>query len=102
MPQIHPTAIVELWVPVVVFAHVFAAFWFLRLYLLHDPRALRIFSRRRRSSNEKLPKARNSEDDECREVAMDDIVLSMEKASQRQGLSHSGHGMMKETRIGKI
>jgi len=75
------TSIVELWAPVVIFAHLFASFWFIRLFLLHDPRALRVFQRRRRSSNEKLPKARNSEDDECRE-GNEDIVLTMDKQRQ--------------------
>jgi hypothetical protein len=86
--MVNNTAIVNLWVPVVVVAHVFSLFFFAKLLLVSNPRMLRVF-RRRRSSNEKLPKARNSEDDECKE-ANEDIVLTLDKATQRQVVSHSG------------
>lgn len=86
--MVNNTAIVNLWVPVVVVAHVFSLFFFAKLLLVSNPRMLRVF-RRRRSSNEKLPKARNSEDDECKE-ANEDIVLTLDKATQRQVVIHSG------------
>jgi len=78
----HNTAIVALWVPVVVLAHVFAAFWFLKTYLLYDPRPLAAI-RRRRSSGAKLPKARVSEVEDAREKAThEDIILTLDKAAQ--------------------
>jgi hypothetical protein len=77
MPQAHSTAILRLWVPVVVFAHVFAAFWFIKLFLLTDSNALRSLSRRRRRTSQcHLPKQRVSENDDGR-VGSDDVVLSM-------------------------
>lgn len=83
MAVVHNTAIVKLWVPVVVLAHVFSLFFFAKLILVSNPRLFKVF-RRRRSSNEKLPKARNSEDDEGKEGA-EDIVLTLDK--QRQVVS---------------
>jgi hypothetical protein len=44
------TAIVALWVPAVVFAHVFAVFWFIRTWLIYDPRWLAGLRRRSSSS----------------------------------------------------
>lgn len=86
------TAIVKLWVPVVVLAHVFSLFFFAKLILVSNPRLFKVF-RRRRSSNEKLPKARNSEDDEGKEGA-EDIVLTLDK--QRQVVS------IREKTIGEL
>lgn len=96
--MVQSTAIVSLWAPVVVFAHVFAFGFFMKLFLLSSSRR---FSLRRRLSNEKLPKARNSEDDEGRE-GNEEIVLTLDKATGRQGLSHSGANVMKEKTIGKL
>lgn len=95
--MVQSTAIVSLWAPVVVFAHVFAFGFFMKLFLLSSSRR---FSLGRRLSNEKLPKARNSEDDEGRE-GNEEIVLTLDKATGRQGLSsHSGVNVMKEKTIG--
>lgn len=98
--MVNNTAIVQLWVPVVVLAHVFSLFFFAKLLLVSNPRMFRVF-RRRRSSNEKLPKARNSEDDECKD-ANEDIVLTLDKATGRQVVSHSGANIIREKTIGKI
>lgn len=90
--MVNNTAIVKLWVPVVVLAHVFSLFFFAKLILVSNPRLFKVF-RRRRSSNEKLPKARNSEDDEGKEGA-EDIVLTLDK--QRQVVS------IREKTIGEL
>lgn len=94
--MVQSTAIVSLWAPVVVFAHVFAFGFFMKLFFLSSSRR---FSLRRRLSNEKLPKARNSEDDECKE-GNEEIVLTLDKATQRQVVSHSGANIIKEKTIG--
>lgn len=78
----HDTAIITLWVPVVVFAHVFAAFWFIKTYLLYDPRPLAVFRRRRSTSaGSKPPKARISEDGDVgsRDGGNEDVVLTLDK-----------------------
>jgi hypothetical protein len=79
------TAIVELWVPVIVFAHVFSAFWFIKTFLVYDPRPLRLF-RRRRSSGVSLPKARVSEAGGDADTTVDEVLDS--SCSQR-GVSSS-------------
>lgn len=49
------SSILGLWAPVVAFAHIFAFFWFMKTYLLEDPRALAVLKRRgRRSKQDKL------------------------------------------------
>jgi hypothetical protein len=80
------TAIVGLWVPVVVFAHVFSAFWFIKTFLVYDPRPLRLF-RRRRSSGVSLPKARVSEAGGETDKTVDEVLDS--SCSQRGALSSS-------------
>jgi hypothetical protein len=77
--NIQDTAIVGLWVPVVVFAHIFAGFWFIKTYLLYDPRPLAAFRRRRSSSASKLPKSRISEGCEEQGDRTEDVVLSLDK-----------------------
>jgi hypothetical protein len=73
-PVNHASAIVSLWVPIVVFAHVFAAFWFVKLFLLTNSNALKALTRRRRRpSQQNLPKQRTSEDDDGTE----DVVLAL-------------------------
>eukprot|EP00879_Flechtneria_rotunda_P017044 GHRR01017850.1.p1 GENE.GHRR01017850.1~~GHRR01017850.1.p1 ORF type:complete len:820 (+),score=223.92 GHRR01017850.1:95-2554(+) len=78
MGLVHDTAIVGLWVPVVVFAHLFAGFWFLKTFLLYDPRPLAAL-RRKSSSNGKTAKTRISEGDESKEDGTEDIVLTLAK-----------------------
>lgn len=58
--------LIELWVPVVVFAHLFSAFWFFRLALSYNPQLFAFF-RRRRASTTGLPN-RASEGGENRTV----------------------------------
>lgn len=80
------TAIVGLWVPVVVFAHVFSAFWFIKTFLVYDPRPLRLF-RRRRSSGVSLPKARVSEAGGETDKTVDEVLDS--SCNQKSALSNS-------------
>lgn len=94
--MMYNTAIVALWVPVVVFAHLFAGFWFIKTFLLYDPRPLAAI-RRRRSSGAKLPKACASEDGED---ADEDVVLTLDEAAGGSGTEPkhrkkgaSGHSM---------
>uniref|UniRef100_A0A383VRM2 ABC transporter domain-containing protein n=1 Tax=Tetradesmus obliquus TaxID=3088 RepID=A0A383VRM2_TETOB len=80
------TAIVGLWVPVVVFAHVFSAFWFIKTFLVYDPRPLHLF-RRRRSSGVSLPKARVSEAGGETDKTVDEVLDS--SCNQKSALSNS-------------
>lgn len=79
----HDMAIIKLWVPVVCFAHAFAAFWFIKLFLLTDSNALKALTRRRRrASQQNLPKQRNSEDDEGKS---EDVVLALSTGASPAG-----------------
>lgn len=75
------TAITALWVPVVIFAHIFAFFWLVKTYLLHDPRALGLFSRKKKQE----PVASNSvavikKQKATGQAGSEDVELALDKA----------------------
>lgn len=84
------TAIIGLWVPVVVFAHVFSAFWFLKTFLVYQG-PIRIF-RRRRPSRVSLPKLRVSEAGGDDEKTVDEVLDS---CGQQQRPVVIGSGLSK-------
>jgi hypothetical protein len=73
------TAIVGLWVPVVVFAHLFSAFWFIKTWLVYDPRPLAVLRRKRPSATGLPTSTSTAAEDDSKAV---DEVLELESASK--------------------
>ncbi|KAI8470965.1 MAG: hypothetical protein J3K34DRAFT_520870 [Monoraphidium minutum] len=80
------TNIAALWVPTVVFAHLFAAFWLIKTLLLHDPQALSCFWRRQKQVSSSILKARALQ--KAAQAALDenqatgsDVVLTVPRGS---------------------
>lgn len=79
----HTTNITWLWLPTVLFAHAFAAFWLLKTMLLNDPQALSFLWRRRRQASRSVLQAREAA--AAAAAASADVVLHLPKGVSKGG-----------------